>query len=882
MKFYMEDAQRVLEKVGSAPHGLGSEEAAARLEKNGKNKLAEGKKISIFRRFLNQLADPMLIILMVAAVISGITSAYSGEGFTDVIIIGVVVLINAILGVYQESKAEQAIAALQEMAAATSKVLRNGQMQTIKSEDLVVGDVVILEAGDAVPADGRIIECASLKIEEAALTGESVPVTKALATLGLADGQKDITLGDRTNMVYMGSTVVYGRGRAVITATGMDTEMGKIATALSQAEDEQTPLQKKLGQLSKTLSWLVLAICAFIFVVSVWRAGSFDPGTLLSTFMVAVSLAVAAIPEGLATVVTIVLSIGVTRMSKRNAVIRKLTAVETLGCTQIICSDKTGTLTQNKMTVVQHFAEDEKLLASAMALCSDAELGPDGQVTGEPTEAALVAYAAALGLKKSQLKEEQPRVGEAPFDSVRKMMSTVHQQADGSYLQYTKGAPDEIIQRCDSYLKGGKVLPMTREAEQEILSANRGMTQDALRVLGAAIRRHDKRPQSFEAAELEQGMTFLGLAGMIDPIRPEVVDAIEECKQAGIRAVMITGDHKDTAVAIAKQLGILENESQAITGAQLSEISDEDFESTVEKYRVYARVQPEHKVRIVKAWRAKGYITAMTGDGVNDAPSIKSADIGVGMGITGTDVTKNVADMVLADDNFATIVNAVEEGRRIYDNIKKSIQFLLASNMSEVLCIFFATMMGFTILKPVHLLWINLMTDTFPALALGMEKGEPDLMRRPPRNSREGIFAGGMGFDVAYQGIFVTIITMAAYFIGHFMEAGVWEIAESADGMTMAFLTMSMAEIFHSFNMRSQRKSVFALKGHNRYLWGAMIISLLLTVAVIYVPFLARAFEFAHISLAEYAVSMALAISVLPMVELVKFFQRCAARRKAK
>lgn len=882
MKFYMEDAQRVLEQVGSAPHGLGSEEAAARLEKNGKNKLAEGKKISIFRRFLNQLADPMLIILMVAAVISGITSAYSGEGFTDVIIIGVVVLINAILGVYQESKAEQAIAALQEMAAATSKVLRNGQMQTIKSEDLVVGDVVILEAGDAVPADGRIIECASLKIEEAALTGESVPVTKALATLGLADGQKDITLGDRTNMVYMGSTVVYGRGRAVITATGMDTEMGKIATALSQAEDEQTPLQKKLGQLSKTLSWLVLAICAFIFVVSVWRAGSFDPGTLLSTFMVAVSLAVAAIPEGLATVVTIVLSIGVTRMSKRNAVIRKLTAVETLGCTQIICSDKTGTLTQNKMTVVQHFAEDEKLLASAMALCSDAELGPDGQVTGEPTEAALVAYAAALGLKKNQLKEEQPRVGEAPFDSVRKMMSTVHQQADGSYLQYTKGAPDEIIQRCDSYLKGGKVLPMTREAEQEILSANRGMTQDALRVLGAAIRRHDKRPQSFEAAELEQGMTFLGLAGMIDPIRPEVVDAIEECKQAGIRAVMITGDHKDTAVAIAKQLGILENESQAITGAQLSEISDEDFESAVEKYRVYARVQPEHKVRIVKAWRAKGYITAMTGDGVNDAPSIKSADIGVGMGITGTDVTKNVADMVLADDNFATIVNAVEEGRRIYDNIKKSIQFLLASNMSEVLCIFFATMMGFTILKPVHLLWINLMTDTFPALALGMEKGEPDLMRRPPRNSREGIFAGGMGFDVAYQGIFVTIITMAAYFIGHFMEAGVWEIAESADGMTMAFLTMSMAEIFHSFNMRSQRKSVFALKGHNRYLWGAMIVSFLLTVAVIYVPFLARAFEFEHISLAEYAVSMALAISVLPMVELVKFFQRCAARRKAK
>ena len=595
--------------------------------------------------------------------------------------------------------------------------------------------------------------------------------------------------------------------------------------------------------------------------------------------MVAVSLAVAAIPEGLATVVTIVLSIGVTRMSKKNAVIRKLTAVETLGCTQIICSDKTGTLTQNKMTVVQHYADDEKLLAGAMALCSDAELGGDGQATGEPTEAALVNYAAALGLKKGQLKEEQPRVGEAPFDSMRKMMSTVHQQEDGSFLQYTKGAPDEIIRRCDSYLKEGKVLPLTVEAEQEILAANQGMTREALRVLGAAMRRHEKKPDSFEAEALEQGMTFIGLAGMIDPIRPEVLGAIEECKQAGIRAIMITGDHRDTAVAIAKQLHIIEEEGQAITGAQLSEMSDEVFAANVEQYRVYARVQPEHKVRIVRAWRDKGYITAMTGDGVNDAPSIKSADIGVGMGITGTDVTKNVADMVLADDNFATIVGAVQEGRRIYDNIRKSIQFLLASNMSEVLCIFFATLMGFTILKPVHLLWINLMTDTFPALALGMEKGEKDLMHRPPRNSREGIFAGGMGLDVAYQGVLVTIITMAAYFIGHFMESGAWEIANSADGMTMAFLAMSMAEIFHSFNMRSQRKTVFSMKSHNGYLWGAMLLSLLLTTAVIYVPFLANAFEFEHISLAEYGAAMALAISIIPMVELVKFFQRKSLKK---
>ncbi|MEY8382546.1 cation-translocating P-type ATPase [Christensenellaceae bacterium 44-20] len=882
MKFYTEDTERVFEQLESSPHGLSGAQAKERLDRDGKNKLAEGKKVSLMRRFLNQLADPMLIILMIAAVISGITSAYSGEGFADVIIIGVVVLINAVLGVYQESKAEQAIAALAEMAAATSKVLRDGQMITIKSEDLVVGDVVILEAGDAVPADGRIIECASLKIEEAALTGESVPANKALETLGLAEGQKDITLGDRTNMVYMGSTVVYGRGKAVITATGMQTEMGKIATALSQAEDEETPLQKKLGQLSKTLSWLVLGICAFIFAVSIWRAGSFAPDTLLSTFMVAVSLAVAAIPEGLATVVTIVLSIGVTRMSKRSAVIRKLTAVETLGCTQIICSDKTGTLTQNKMTVVEHYAQDEKLLASAMALCSDAELGADGQATGEPTEAALVNYAAALGLKKSQLAQEQPRVGEAPFDSMRKMMSTVHAQEDGRFLQYTKGAPDEVIRRCDSYLKDGKALPLTERAREEILAANKAMTSKALRVLGAAMRGYEQKPASFEAADLEQGMTFIGLAGMIDPIRPEVLGAIEQCKQAGIRPIMITGDHRDTAIAIAMQLGIIQDESQAMTGAQLSELGEEEFAEKVGQYSVYARVQPEHKVRIVKAWRAKGYITAMTGDGVNDAPSIKSADIGVGMGITGTDVTKNVADMVLADDNFATIVHAVEEGRRIYDNIRKSIQFLLASNMSEVLSIFFATMLGFTILKPVHLLWINLMTDTFPALALGMEKGEPDLMSRPPRNSKEGIFAGGMGFDVAYQGVLVTIITLAAYFIGHFMEAGVWEIAQSADGMTMAFLTMSMAEIFHSFNMRSQRASVFSLKSHNGYLWGAMILSLLLTTAVIYLPGLAAAFEFESINLAEYAVAMALAISTVPLVELVKFFQRRAAKRRAK
>jgi Ca2+-transporting ATPase len=759
------------------------------------------------------------------------------------------------------------------MAAATSKVLRNGHMVTVKSEELVVGDIILLEAGDAVPADARMIESASVKVEEAALTGESVPVGKIIKALTL-NNQKEVPLGDRKNMAYMGSTVAYGRGKAVVVATGMDTEMGKIADALANAKDNITPLQIKLNQLSKILSYLVIGICIFIFAFSLIKAGDFSGEVILNTFMVAVSLAVAAIPEGLATVVTIVLSIGVTNMSKRNAVIRKLTAVETLGCAQIICSDKTGTLTQNKMTVVEHFGEDEPLLATAMALCSDAELDKAGAVTGEPTEAALVNYAASLELKKYDLKTANPRIGEAPFDSVRKMMSTVHSAIDGGFVQYTKGAPDEVLKKCTHVLRGGEVLVLTQEIRAEILAENKRMAGKALRVLCAAFKQYRNAPASFEPDSLENDLTFIGLTGMIDPIRPEVVDAIKECKAAGIRAIMITGDHRDTAAAIAMQLGMITDASQAITGAQLDEISDAEFQKTIAQYSVYARVQPEHKVRIVNAWKENGMITAMTGDGVNDAPSIKSADIGIGMGITGTDVTKNVADMVLADDNFATIVSAVEEGRRIYDNIRKAIQFLLASNLSEVLSVFAATIMGFTILKPVHLLWINLITDCFPALALGMEKGERDLMHRKPRDSKDGIFSGGLGTDVAYQGVLVTLVTLAAYFIGHFLEAGIWEITNSSDGMTMAFLTMSMAEIFHSFNMRSQRGSIFTIKHQNGYLIGAMLVSLLLTTAVIYVPALALAFGFEHISLTEYSVALALAFSVIPIVEIIKAFQR--------
>lgn len=879
MKEYLKSADEVFADIGSSANGLTSAEAQTRLEKNGKNKLAEAKKPSVIKKFFTELADPMIIILLIAAAVSGVTAALQNESFTDVFIILAVVLINAVLGVVQESKAEKAIEALQKITAATSKVLRDGRPVTVKSEDLVVGDVVLLEAGDAVPADCRLIEAASLKAEESALTGESVPVTKCAEKL-CADGEKDVPLGDRKNMVYMGSSVSYGRGVAVVTAVGMDTEMGKIAGALAAAKDEDTPLQKKLNQLSKILSVLVLGVCVVVFAVDILRIVpnvTFD--ALLKTFMVAVSLAVAAVPEGLAAVVTIVLSMGVTKMSKRNAVIRKLTAVETLGCTQIICSDKTGTLTQNKMTVVERSSDDEKLLATAMAVCSDAKEGENGEAVGEPTECALVNDAISLGLADSI--NGYKRIGEAPFDSMRKMMSVVVENG-GHIVQFTKGAPDEVLKHCTHYLENGEELPMTEKVREKILAENKRMADKALRVLCAAKKEHKEKPANTEPAELENDLCYIGLSGMIDPIRPEVKAAIAECREAGIRPVMITGDHKDTAVAIAKELGIITDASQAITGAELDDISDEDFAERVKDYSVYARVQPEHKVRIVKAWRALGKVTAMTGDGVNDAPSIKNADIGVGMGITGTDVTKNVADMVLADDNFATIVSAVEEGRRIYDNIRKAIQFLLASNLAEVLSVFAASLLGFTILNPVHLLWINLITDCFPALALGMERGEADAMKRPPRDSKDGIFSNGVGAGVAIQGFFIALLTFVSYFVGHFMEAGKWEITESPDGMTMAFLTLSLVELFHAFNMRSRERSVFTIKKQNGWLWGSLLLAFVLTSAVIFVPAFATAFGFETISLNEFAVALALAVAIIPLVELEKLIARAINKKKGK
>ncbi|MGN1316598.1 MAG: cation-translocating P-type ATPase [Acutalibacteraceae bacterium] len=888
MKYYLETAESVFKEVDSNEKGLTSAEAAARLEKNGKNKLAEAKKDSTLKKFFDQMKDPMIIVLLVAAVISAATEIIEAGHFvppTDAIIILVVVIINAVLGVVQENKAEKAVEALQKMSAATTKTLRDGKVETIKSEDLVVGDVILLDAGDAIPADCRIFECASMKIEEAALTGESVPVNKLVKALTLSKEKNDeVPLGDRKNMAYMGSTLVYGRGKAVVVATGMDTEMGKIATAISLAEEGKTPLELKLEQLSKILTKLILVICAVIFaynIVSQYflaeNAQFFD--VALHSFITAIALAVAAIPEGLVAVMTIVLSIGVTNMSKKNAIIRKMNAVETLGCTQIICSDKTGTLTQNVMTVVDHYAEDEKALATAMALCTNAEVSEDGKSTGEPDEVALINYAASLGLKKSDLVEANPRTGEVPFDSGRKMMSTVH-SVGGKFVQYTKGAPDEILKKCTKALVGGQVVDITDEILQKAAEENTRMGNKALRVFAVAYCEYEEEPTVYESEVLEKDMVFIGLTGMIDPVRPEVKDAIIECRGAGITPIMITGDHINTAKAIARELGILTDDSQAMMGSDIDKYSDEEFEKVVENTFVYARVQPEHKTRIVNAWKKKGYVTAMTGDGVNDAPSIKSADIGVGMGITGTDVTKNVADMVLTDDNFATIVSAVSEGRRIYDNIRKAIQFLLASNLSEVLSIFFATVMKFTILEAPHLLFINLVTDCFPALALGLEKPESNIMKRHPRSKSDGIFAGGLGIDCAYQGIIVTVLTVAAFYIGEFLETGVWafyNISDCNEGMTMAFFTMSMCEIFHSFNMRSQRGSSVALifKGHhNVALYGAMIGSLLLTTAVVEIDFLSNLFGFAHLDLTAYLISLGLAFLVIPLVEIVKFFQR--------
>ncbi|MGE5614033.1 MAG: cation-translocating P-type ATPase [Bacillota bacterium] len=925
MMYHLKEADAVLRELESAKSGIDSATAAARLEKYGPNKLAEGKKKTVLQRFIEQLIDPMVIILLAAALISGVV-----KEIADSIIIMAVVVVNSILGVAQEGKAEKAIEALRKMSSPYSKVRRGGRLMRVRSEEIVPGDIVLLEAGDAVPADMRLIEASSLKIEEASLTGESVPVEKSSRVmtagrqdisygrhdmsagpgtpaetsmpaetgvsagpgtsaetgvsaepgtpgeLGASGGREtpvmpDIPLGDRINMAYMGTNVVYGRGEGVVVHTGMSTEMGKIAGIISGAGDEKTPLQKALAALSRVLSICVIGISVFIFVFSVLRNGGFSGGYVLDMFLLAVSLAVAAIPEGLVPVVTVVLSIGVTRMSRRNAIIRRLTAVETLGCTQVICSDKTGTLTQNKMTVVDTFG-DARELAVSMALCNDAGFSDDkGTVIGEPTESALVRHSYEQGFHKAELEKEMPRVAEAPFDSIRKMMSTIHNDPGGNFVQYTKGAPDEVLKKCTHMLASGEVVPLTDELRAKILGENRRMAGKALRVLGSAMKRMDEMPGDISPENLEKDMVFIGLAGMLDPVRPEVKAAIETCREAGIKPIMITGDHRDTAVAIAGELGIITDESQVITGVELSQMTDEEYAEKCGQYYVYARVQPEHKVRIVNAWKEKGFVTAMTGDGVNDAPALKSADIGVGMGITGTDVSKNVSDMVLADDNFATIVTAVEEGRRIYDNIRKAIQFLLSSNLSEVIALFTATIMNFRLFAPIHILWINLVTDMFPAIALGMEAPEPDIMQKPPRSREEGIFAGGMAAGIIFGAFIIAVLTLVSYFIGN--------KASHATGTTMAFLTMAVCEIFQSLNLRSRTVSIFRLNTRNDYLIGAMVLSVVLTIAVIYIPGVNAAFGLEPLASGKLITSVGLALLVIPFVELFKLVYSFAGKQ---
>ncbi len=874
MRYYLEEKEKVLKELDSTEEGLTDVEAKQRKEKYGANKLSEPPKEPIFKKILNSILDPMIIMLLVAAGISAFTAIIQNESFTDVFIILFVVAINTILGIIQESKAEKAIDSLKEMTAVTSKVLRNGKMEILKSEELVPGDIVILEAGDAISADCRILESHSMKIEEAAITGESVPVSKIIDILELKEEQKDISLGDRKNMLYSGSTVAYGRGKAVVVETGMKTEIGKIADALNQALDEQTPLQRKMAELSKVLTKIVLAISIFVFIFGIVRQGVFTGKVILDTFLVAIALAVAAIPEGLPAVVTIILSIGVTSMAKRKALIRKLTAVEALGCTQVICSDKTGTLTQNKMTVVDKYTENEELLAKAMCLCNDSKIGEnDEHAQGEPTENALVEYAKKLGLLKSKIEEKSPRIGEVPFDSGRKMMSTIHEE-NGKYTQYTKGACEILLERCTTYLKNGNVEELTEQIKKDIMKQSKEFADKAYRVLGAAYVEYTEKPEKYESEILEKNMTFIGFVGMIDPCRKEVYGAIEECRKAGIRPIMITGDHKDTAVAIAKDLKIIKDAKEAITGAEIEELSDEELIKVVKKCSVYARVQPEHKTRIVKVLKSQNLITAMTGDGVNDAPSIKMADVGISMGITGTDVTKGVSDVVLADDNFATIVNAVEEGRKIYDNVRKVLQFQLSTNMAEVVAVFTSSVLGVTMLTPAHLLWINMVTDSAPGLALGMEKAEGDIMKRKPRKSNESVFSNGAGRDMIIHGLIMGFLVVLSFFIGEYMENGVWRLAESGDGMSMAFLTMNFIEMFHAVCMRSQRNSIFRMRHMNWWLLGAFILTTIFTLGIIYIPFFVKLFGFTSISFIEFITAFGLAFLIVPIIEITKLIEK--------
>ena len=878
--------------------GLTTEEARKRQEKYGLNELKAKKKKSLFQKFIEQFKDFSIIVLIIAAIVSGAVGIAQGEGVTDTIIILIVVIVNAIIGVTQESKAEKSLEALQKLTDHASKVIRNGQITVVASKELVPGDIVVLDTGDYIPADLRIIETINLKAQEASLTGESVPVEKTTEKID----EEQIGIGDRINMLFSSSLVTYGRGKGIVVETGMTTEVGKIAGMLDMAEEQETPLQQKLNKLGKTLGIAALVICVFIFVIGLIQGK--EP---IHMFMTAVSLAVAAIPEGLVAVSTIVLAIGVQKMVKKNAIVKRLPAVETLGSSTVICSDKTGTLTQNKMTVEKIFInnetkelekykkntndEDIKKLVYANMLCNDTKISNDGTLTGDPTETALVDMAFKLDFDPS-IYDQMPRIQEIPFDSDRKLMTTVN-ELNGKYFVYTKGGVDELLKNCTSYLDNGEIKQDLENYVKVIRKQNENMAKEALRVLACGYKEIDYKPTKEEMENIESNLTFIGMVGMIDPAREEAKKAVQKCKTAGIKTVMITGDHKITATAIAKKLGILENEEEAITGLELEQMSDEELEKNVRKYSVYARVSPEHKVRIVRAWQKNGEIVAMTGDGVNDSPALKTADIGCAMGVVGTDVAKEAADVILTDDNFATIVSAVEEGRRIYDNILKVIQFLLSSNVGEIVVLFLATLFtplfakwfGITdishleILLPIHILWINLITDSLPALALAFDPANEDIMKRKPTKPNQGVFTKGMSWRVIYQGMMIGLLTLAAFVIGlattnEPINGLSLDRSKIEVGQTMAFVTLALSELVHVFNIRDNKKSIFKTNiFNNSKLILAIIASAALMIVILAIPGLRNVFSIPVLPTKNIVELVILIFAPLVIVEIFKLFK---------
>ena len=895
-QWFNKTVEEVEKELGTnKENGLSSKKVEENRAKYGLNELKEKKKESLIQKFIDQFKDFSIIVLIIAAIVSGVVGVMQGEGFADTIIILIVVLLNAVIGVAQESKAEKSLEALKKLSAHAAKVIRNGKETAIPARELVPGDLVIIETGDYISADLRVIEAVNLKSQEASLTGESVPVEKRTDAIQ----ETEVGVGDRKNMLFSSSLITYGRGKAIVVKTGMNTEVGKIADMINQTEDQETPLQKKLNSLGKTLGMAALTICAVIFVI-----GLLQGKEIINMFMTAVSLAVAVIPEGLVAVSTIVLAIGVQKMVKKNAIVKKLPAVETLGSSTVICSDKTGTLTQNKMTVEKVFCNDttsdieraetnedfRKLIYDCM-LCNDSRVLENGEIAGDPTETALVDFALKLDYPVSIMREN-PRVAEVPFDSNRKLMSTVNGK-DGKYIVYTKGGLDEILRKCDSYLYKGSVRHNLSDYAEWIRTNNEHMANEALRVLAFAYKEIDHVPSKYEMENLESGLTFIGMVGMIDPPREEAKKAVEKCKHAGIKTVMITGDHKATAVAIAKKIGILENDNEALTGLELDKISDEQLAKDVRKYSVYARVSPEHKVRIVKAWQKNGEIVAMTGDGVNDSPALKTADIGCAMGKVGTEVAKEAADVILTDDNFATIVSAVEEGRRIYDNILKVIQFLLSCNVGEVIVLLLATLFAPTIgrvfgiydismiqvLLPIHILWINLVTDTFPALALAFDPANKDIMDRKPVKKDEGIFTKGRTFRIVYQGFMIGLLTLAAYLIGlgsTKTAIGNLTLEETKIevGQTMAFTVLAFSELIHVFNIRDNKNSIFktGILG-NSILIYAVVISALLMGVILLIPQLREIFSIPILPVGNIIETVLLIIAPVVIVELMKLFK---------